>query len=167
VVVVGLAGDVLHGHAGSVLPRKIHSNLGTLSFGAFSPLVPFVVLVTGLILLRPGWFRLKTVPLAYAAEPLLRPVMAAAWLMPVPGWVADDSGVIVPAAALPLALRLGLGVLAAAAYCYRPSQASNQEGARAVPAIPDSRRAVPAHDLAAEGGRHGEHPGLGRSDPGR
>jgi hypothetical protein len=36
--------------------------------------------------------------------------------MPVLGWLADDSGVIVPAAVLPFALPLGIAVLAAAAY---------------------------------------------------
>jgi len=112
------AGDVLHGHAGPVLLRKIHSNLGTLSVSAFSPLVPIVVLLTGLMLWRPAWFGLKTLPLACAAEPLLRPVLGVLWLMPVLGWFADDSGVIVPAAALPMALPLGIAVLAAAAYGY-------------------------------------------------
>ena len=115
------AGDVLHGHAGSVLLRKIHSNLGTLSVSAFSPLVPIVVLLTGLMLWRPAWFGLKTLPLAYAAEPLLRPVLGVLWLMPVLGWFADDSGVIVPAEALPMALPLGIAVLAAAAYASRPA----------------------------------------------
>ena len=110
------AGDVLHGQAGSVLLRKIHSNLGTLSVSAFSPLVPVVVLLTGLMLWRPAWFGLRTMPLAYAAEPLLRPVLGVLWLMPVLGWLADDSGVIVPAAALPLALPLGIAIAAAAAY---------------------------------------------------
>jgi hypothetical protein len=38
------------------------------------------------------------------------------WLMPVLGWFADDSGVIVPATALPLALPLGIAVLATAGY---------------------------------------------------
>jgi hypothetical protein len=162
------AGDVLHGHAGSILARKIHANLGTLHFSAFSPLIPVVVAVTGLMLWRPGWFRLKTAAQAYAAEPLLRPVLAAVWLMPVLGWIADDSGVIVPAAALPLALALAAGVLAAvAANRYRPFQASNQEGDRAVSAIAATRRPVPAHDLAADGDGRGEHPGLGRGHPGR
>jgi len=32
------------------------------------------------------------------------------------GWFADDSGVIVPAAVLPLALPLGIAIAAAAAY---------------------------------------------------
>jgi len=164
------AGDALHGHAGSLLLRKIESNLGSLSPGMFSPLIPIVVLVTGLMLWRPGWFGLKTMPVAYAAEPLLRPVLAVLWLMPVLGWFADDSGVIVPGAALPLVLPLATGLLAAAAYRYRSSQVSKQEGtqgARAVPAIADSRRPVPAHDLAAEGDRSGAHPRVGRGDPGR
>ena len=168
------AGNALHGHGGSVLLRKIHANLGSLSVSMVSPLIPIVVLLTGLLLWRPAWFGrktiLKTMPLAYAAEPLLRPVLVVLWLMPVLGWFADDSGVIVPGAALPMVLPLAIGLLAAAAYRYRSSQVSKQEGtqgARAVPAIADSRRPVPAHDLAAEGDRSGEHPRVGRRDPGR
>jgi hypothetical protein len=161
------AGNALHGHAGSLLLRKIGSNLGSLSVNMFSPLIPIVVVVTGLMLWRPAWFGLKTMPLAYAAEPLLRPVLAVLWLMPVLGWFADDSGVIVPAAALPLALPLGIAALAATAYRYRSSQGSEQEGPSAVSAIADSCRPVPAHDLAAEGDRRGEHPGVGWRDPGR
>jgi hypothetical protein len=158
------AGDVLHGHAGAVLLRKLHANVGSLAVGAYSPLVPVVVAATGLMLWRPAWFGLKTVPLAYAAEPLIRPVLGVLWLMPVIGWAADDSGVLVPAAALPLALPLGIAVLAGAAYHDR--RPPTQKGTRAVPAIAHRRRPVPAHDLAAEGDRSGEHPGLRRGDPG-
>ena len=114
------AGDTLHGRSGGLLLRKINSNLGSLSVNALSPLVPIVVIVTGLMLWRPAWFRLNNAPLAYAAPPptgpLLRPVMGVLWLMPVLGWLADDSGVIVPAAALPFALPLGIAILATAAY---------------------------------------------------
>jgi hypothetical protein len=114
------AGDALHGHGGGLLLRKINSNIGSLSVNAFSPLIPIVVVWTGLMLWRPSWFRLRTEPLAYAAPPpdgpLLRPVMGVLWLMPVLGWLADDSGVIVPAAVLPFALPLGIAILAAAAY---------------------------------------------------
>ena len=110
------AGNTLHGRSGGLLLRKINSNLGSLSVNAFSPLIPIVVIVTGLMLWRPAWFRLTTMPAAYAAEPLLRPVLGVLWLMPVLGWLADDSGVIVPAAVLPFALPLGIGILAAAAY---------------------------------------------------
>ncbi len=114
------AGNTLHGRSGGLLLRKINSNLGSLSVNAFSPLIPIVVIVTGLMLWRPAWFRLTTAPLAYDAQPptgpLLRPVLGVLWLMPVLGWLADDSGVIVPAAVLPFALPLGIGILAAVAY---------------------------------------------------
>jgi hypothetical protein len=110
------AGNTLHGRSGGLLLRKINSNLGSLSVNAFSPLIPIVVIVTGLMLWRPAWFRLTTVPAAFEAEPLLRPVLGVLWLMPVLGWLANDSGVIVAAAALPFALPLGIAILAAAAY---------------------------------------------------
>jgi hypothetical protein len=107
------AGSALHGHAGAVLLRKINSNIGSLSVNALSPLSPIVVVVAGLMLWRPSWFGLKTVPLAYAAQPMLRAVMGVLWLMLVLGWLADDSGVIVPASALPIVLPLGIAILAA------------------------------------------------------
>jgi hypothetical protein len=44
------------------------------------------------------------------------------WLMPVLGWFADDSGVIVPAAVLPLALPLGIAILAAVASSDRDAR---------------------------------------------
>ncbi len=114
------AGNTLHGHSGGLLLRKINSNLGSLSVNAFSPLIPIVAIVSGLMLWRPAWFRLNNAPLAYAAPPpvgpLLRPVMGVLWLMPVLGWLADDSGVIVAATVLPFALPLGIAILATAAY---------------------------------------------------
>ncbi|HYX57810.1 MAG TPA: hypothetical protein VE888_02250, partial [Streptosporangiaceae bacterium] len=58
------AGNTLHGRSGGLLLRKINSNLGSLSVNAFSPLIPIVVIVTGLMLWRPAWFRLTTVPAA-------------------------------------------------------------------------------------------------------
>ena len=160
------AGDVLHGHAGAVLLRKIHANVGSLKAGAYSPLVPIVVVVTGLMLWRPAWFGLKTVALAYAAEPLIRPVLGVLWLMPVIGWLADDSGVLVPAAAVPMALPLGIAIVVLAGAAYHDRRPPTQKVTRAVPAIAHRRRPVPAHDLASEGDRGGEHPRLGRGDPG-
>jgi len=160
------AGDVLHGHAGAVLLRKIHANVGSLKAGAYSPLAPIVVVVTGLMLWRPAWFGMKTVPLAYAAEPLIRPVLGVLWLMPVIGWLADDSGVLVPAAAVPLALPLGIAIVVLAGAAYHDRRPPTQKVTRAVPAIAHRRRPVPAHDLASEGDRGGEHPRLGRGDPG-
>jgi hypothetical protein len=109
------AGDVLHGHAGAVLLRKTRSNIGSLSVSAFSPVIPIAVVASGLMLWRPAWFRLRSAALAFAARPLLRTAMGLLWLMLVLGWLADDSGVIVPASALPFALPLVFAVLAAVA----------------------------------------------------
>ena len=120
--ICSFAGSSLHGHSGGLLLRKINSNIGSLSVNAFSPLIPIVVVLTGLMLWRPAWFGLKTAPRAYAAEPLMRALMGVIWLLPVLGWFADDSGVIVPAAALPFALPLGIAILAAAAYQDRPAR---------------------------------------------
>jgi len=129
------AGSSLHGHSGGLLLRKINSNIGSLSVNALSPLSPIVVVVAGLMLWRPSWFRLKTVPLAYAAQPLLRPIMGVLWLMLVLGWFADDSGIIVPAAALPLALPLGIAILAATSHFdgqsrYRNTAVTGPSGPR-------------------------------------
>jgi hypothetical protein len=120
------AGSSLHGHSGSLLLRKINSNIGSLAVNAFSPLIPLVVVVSGLMLWRPSWFRLRTLPLAYSAGPpagpLLPPLLWVLWLLPVLGWLADDSGVIVPAAALPFALPLGIALAAATAYRDRQAR---------------------------------------------
>lgn len=116
------AGNSLHGHSGGLLLRKINSNIGSLSVNAFSPLIPIVVVISGLMLWRPAWFGLKTAPRAYAAEPLLAAILGVLWLLPVLGWFADDSGVIVPAAVLPLALPLGIAILAAVASSDRDAR---------------------------------------------
>lgn len=109
-------GNLLHGHGGGLLGRKVNSNIGSLTVNAYSPVVPLTLAVAALMLWRPRWFGLTTLPRAYAAEPLLPSVLGVLWLMPVLGWFADDSGVIVPAAALPFGLPLGIALLAAAAY---------------------------------------------------
>jgi hypothetical protein len=112
------AGGALHGKAssGDLLLRKIRSNAGQLTVSEFSPLVPVVLVLSGLMLWRPAWFKAVTIPKAYRAEPLLATVLGVMWLMAVLGWFANDSGVIVPAAAMPFALPLAIAMLAAAAY---------------------------------------------------
>jgi hypothetical protein len=112
------AGNVVHGRSagGDLLLRKIHSNIGSLKVNAFSPLIPVVLVLSALMLWRPSWFSVRTVPLAFAAEPLLPVILGVMWLMGVLGWFANDSGVIVPAAAMPFALPLAIAMLAATAY---------------------------------------------------
>jgi hypothetical protein len=106
-------GHVLHGGSGGILQRKISANVGSLTTTAYSPIVPVVVVAAALILAWPHRFRLDGLNRAYAALPLLRPALAAMWLVAVLGWIADDSGVTVPAAAIPLALMLVIAVVAA------------------------------------------------------
>ena len=112
------AGGALHGKSssGDLLMRKIRSNIGQLTVSEFSPLVPVMLVLSGLMLWRPAWFRIRTAPKALAAEPLLATILGVIWLMAVLGWFANDSGVIVPAAAMPFALPLAIAMLAAAAY---------------------------------------------------
>jgi hypothetical protein len=106
------AGNLLHGRAGGLLDRKFTSMIGSLTVNEFSPVVPLVIVVAGLMLVKPSWFALKTLPRGYSAEPLLAVTLAMMWLVCVLGWFADDSGIVVPAAALPLALPLAFALLA-------------------------------------------------------
>ena len=106
------AGNLVHGQAGQILMRKWTSMIGSLAVNTYSPAVPLVIVLTGLILLKPSWFAVRAVPRGYAAEPLLAMTLAMIWLVGVLGWFADDSGIIVPATALPLALPLGFALLA-------------------------------------------------------
>jgi hypothetical protein len=100
------AGNLLHGEGGGVLERKVGSNVGTLTVGVVSWLIPVAAVATGVALWRPASLRLRTLPRAFAAEPSLRTAARLCWLVLVLGWLADDSGVIVPAAALPFAVPL-------------------------------------------------------------
>jgi hypothetical protein len=110
------AGNLLHGQGGALLERKASSNIGTLTVSPFSPLIPVAALLTGFALWRPSALRLLTLGRAFSADPLLRVTAWLIWLVLVIGWLADDSGVIVPAAALPFAVPL-LVALAASVSC--------------------------------------------------
>ncbi len=104
----GFVGQLVHGGAGGTLRRKISSNLHSLTQTWYTPFVPVVALVTGLMLAVPGKLRLRTFVAASRCEPLLRPSLFVVWLAGVLGWLADDSGVSVAAAALPVALPLAI-----------------------------------------------------------
>ena len=108
-------GHVLHGGSGGILQRKVSANVGSLTTTIYSPIVPAVVIVAGLIIAFPGRFRLRALADAAATIPLLRPVLTAIWLVAVLGWIADDSGVTVAASAIPLALMLVIALVSGAA----------------------------------------------------
>jgi len=106
-------GHVLHGGSGGILQRKVSANVGSLTTTIYSPIVPVVVIAAALIIAYPGRFRLRTLADAVETVPLLRPVLAAIWLVAALGWVADDSGVTVAASAIPLALMLVIALVSA------------------------------------------------------
>ncbi len=113
------AGDLLHGRGGDILQRKVDSNVGSLTLNVFGWLIPLVALATGAALWRPAALRLRMLAGGFAALPLLRTLAWLSWLVLVIGWFADDSGVLVPAVALPfvipLTVAMGASVSVAAA----------------------------------------------------
>jgi hypothetical protein len=100
------AGNLVHGRGGDLLQRKVLSNVGSLTLNVFGWLVPVAALAAGAALWRPAALRLRTIATAFAALPLLRVLAWLSWLVLVIGWFFDDSGVIVPAAALPFVVPL-------------------------------------------------------------
>jgi hypothetical protein len=108
------AGDLLHGRAGDVLARKVSSNVSSLTLSAAGWLVPVAAVASGSALWRPAALRLRLLAGAFAALPLLRLLCRLCWLVLVIGWFADDSGVIVPAVALPFVVPLTIAMAAAA-----------------------------------------------------
>jgi hypothetical protein len=106
------AGNLLHGRAGDLLQRKVSANVGSLTRNVFGWLIPVVALAAAVALWRPAALRLRTVAAAFAARPLLRVLSWLIWLVLVIGWFADDSGVIVPAVALPFVMPLTVAVAA-------------------------------------------------------
>jgi hypothetical protein len=106
------AGNLLHGRGGELLQRKISSNVGSLTLNVFSWLIPVAAVVAGVALWRPAGLRLRTLAAAFAALPTLAVLARLAWLALVIGWFADDSGVVVPAVALPFVVPLMIAMAA-------------------------------------------------------
>jgi hypothetical protein len=105
------AGQVLHGHGGGILRRKISTNLSSLTATPYSAIVPVALPGLGLLLLRPAWFRAGALIRARACVPLLAPSLAAIWLVALLGWLAEDSGVAVPGAMFPFVLPLAIAIV--------------------------------------------------------
>jgi hypothetical protein len=111
----GFVGHALHGGAGPILRRKISSNIGSLTRTWYRPAVPAVAAVTGLMIAWPARLRLTALAGLFGRARMLRPPLAAIWLLEVLGWLADDSGVIVAAIALPFVLPLAIAMVSGVA----------------------------------------------------
>jgi hypothetical protein len=142
----GFVGQVLHGGAGATLQRKVSSNFGSLTANPFIPVIPVVVAALGAIVAWPARLRCTLLARAYQQIPLLRAALSAVWLIAVLGWFASDSGVTVPAAALPLVLPLMVVIL---------SSLPAEDEARAAPgrpAAPAGMEGVSSHGQAPAAG---------------
>jgi hypothetical protein len=114
--------QVIDGDVGVILRRKLEANLQSFSQRpALGLLVLGVLIVTTVVLAWPNRMRGTQVVDAYAAEPVLRPCLAACLLTAVVGLAANDSGVIVAAIALAVALPLAAAVSARAGRVRPPS----------------------------------------------
>jgi hypothetical protein len=146
-------GHVLHGGSGDILQRKFSANIGSLTTTAYSPIIPLVVIVAALMLARPAWFRLRGLAAAFGSLPLLRPTLTAMWLVAVLGWLADDSGVTVAAAALPIALVLVIALVSGVPVVAGPDPGTSSGYAASTGASPAAgTSADPAAGPAASAG---------------
>ena len=128
-------GHVLHGGAPAILRRKVTTNLSSLTENWATPVIPLVVIVTGLMLAAPGRLRLRMAAAAMAAQPVLRPLLTAIWLIGVLGWLANDSGVTVTSAALPLAVPMVIAIVTGIGLAPGAADISDLgAGARTAPA---------------------------------
>jgi hypothetical protein len=106
------AGNLVHGRGGDILQRKVASSVGSLTLNVFGWLIPVAALAAAAALWRPATLRLRTLATAFATRPLLRVLAWLSWLVLVIGWFFDDSGVIVPAVALPFVVPLTIAMSA-------------------------------------------------------
>ena len=127
------AGNLVHGRAGDVLERKVSANVGSLTLSVLGWLIPLLAVAAAVALWRPAALRLRTLSDAFAVFPLLRLLAWLAWLVLVIGWFADDSGVIVPAAALPFAVPLMIAM--ASSFSRAPAGAGYLGTAFAGPSV--------------------------------
>jgi hypothetical protein len=135
----GFVGQSLHGGAGDTLRRKISSNLGSLTANPVMFVIPVLVIVLGAVVAWPAQLRAGLLARAYERVPLLRAALSAVWLVGLLGWFAEDSGVTVPAAALPFVLPLVVVILSSV-----PRDAA-VPAAGFTPAPAPARRTTPAN----------------------
>ena len=100
-------GKLLHGHAGTVLDRKLHSDLDLLTANAGTLLVPVAVAVALWLILRPRPALART----YVRHPQLRYGLIALAVLALVGLVVNDSGIAIPAVAVLLGVPYLLVIL--------------------------------------------------------
>jgi hypothetical protein len=114
--------QAIDGDIGAILRRKLEANLQSFAQRPLlSLLVLGVLIATTVVVAWPKRMRLTQVVDAYAAEPALRPCLGASLLTAVVGLIANDSGVIIPAITLAVAVPLVAAVWARVSSVPPPS----------------------------------------------
>jgi hypothetical protein len=139
-------GQLLHGGAGATVRRKIGSNLGSLTANPFNLVIPVVLVVSGVIVAWPERLWCTLLAHAYRQIPVLKPALAAVWLTAVLGWFAEDSGITVPAAALPFVLPLIVVILCS------PPAGDQKQATAGQPAPPGQLASASSRRQATAGG---------------
>ena len=139
-------GQLLHGGAGAIVQRKIGSNLGSLTANPFNLVIPVVLVVSGVIVAWPERLWCRLLARAYRQIPVLKPALAAVWLTAVLSWFAEDSGITVPAAALPFVLPLIVVILSS------PPAGDQKQGTAGQPAPPAQLESASSQGQATAGG---------------
>jgi hypothetical protein len=142
----GFVGQLLHGGAGATVQRKIGSNLGSLTASPFNLVIPVVLVVSGVIVAWPERLRCMLLARAYRQIPVLKPALAAVWLTAMLSWFAEDSGITVPAAALPFVLPLIVVILCS------PPAGHQRQATGGQPAPPGQLASASSQGQATAGG---------------
>jgi hypothetical protein len=100
-------GRILHGGAGTVLDRKLHSDLDLLTANAATLFVPVAIAVALWLILRPRPRLART----YRRHPELRFGLISLAVLSLVGLVVNDSGIAIPAVAVLLGVPYVLTVL--------------------------------------------------------
>jgi hypothetical protein len=100
-------GRILHGGAGTVLDRKLHSDLDLLTANVGTLIVPVATAISLWLILRPR----PRLARAYARHPELRFGMLALCVLALVGLIVNDSGIAIPAVAVLLGVPYLLTVL--------------------------------------------------------
>jgi hypothetical protein len=100
-------GRILHGGAGTVISRKLHSDLDLLTANAGTLIVPLVAAVALWLVLRPR----PRLARAYSRHPQLRYGLLSVAVLALVGLVVNDSGIAIPAVAVLLGVPFVLAIL--------------------------------------------------------
>jgi hypothetical protein len=102
-------GDVIHGGAWSIVRRKALADVRLLGYSVLTLLIPVMVAVAIWLVRRPPAVLRQT----FARAAVLRPVLVALLVTVVVGAVLNDSGVVIPALAVVVALPATMAVVVA------------------------------------------------------